>query len=142
MDIVNIGYIGGALIACICIPQLLKSLNNKHTKDASIPNFNLIDYIDIPKTSKATFTVPSSSVYGAYTMYVGDNTNFTGAYAVFSLCSSQKGWSISRLSGSEGSDGQRLHATWGDAGKIKIFQQAAGSGEGNYTYKVRLITLL
>jgi hypothetical protein len=107
-----------------------------------IPNFNLIDYIDIPKLSTATFTVPSSGVYGAYTMYVGDNTNFTGAYAVFSLSSSQNGGSISRLSGSKGSDGQRLNATWDAAGQIQIFQQVAGVGAGNYTYKVRLITLL
>jgi len=107
-----------------------------------IPGVTLVETITIPKTSTAYFTIVNTALYGNYFILAGDSTNFTGAYAIFSASSSQTGGSVTRISGSMGSDNQRLDVAWLTGEKAKIRHQPAGSGGGNYIYSVRVYSLL
>lgn len=104
----------------------------------SLDGITAFEDIIIPKTSTSEFIVTESALYGVYKMLVADLNNTNGAYSIFDLTSSGSGGSIVRSAVSKGADNQRIHATWASGAKVKIFHAGAGSGIGDYTYRVRL----
>jgi len=100
--------------------------------------------ITIPKTSTSYFFLNTcTNVYGAFFVIVSDRDNTDGAFATFSGArSSGNGGSVTRLAVAKGTDGQRIDADWEDGENMKIRHKPAGSGSGDYVYRVRVFTSL
>jgi hypothetical protein len=107
----------------------------------SIPGLSSVEDINIPKTSTANFDVTSTTTYGSYLLVVSDISG-TGACATFAVSSSGTGGSVSRISSSKGTQNQRLDAAWSSGNKVQIKHAPAGSGSGNYTYRVRIVSAI
>ena len=108
----------------------------------AIPGLSLIETIIIPKTSTSLFTVTNTQTYGLYIVMVADYTITTGANSIFLAAGSGTGGNIQRVAVNQGTDNQRISATWTTGNKIQIFHSPAGSGAGNYTYRVRIFSAL
>lgn len=109
--------------------------------DIAIPSLTCFEDITIPKTSTAYFFVNLCSMpYGAVMIYIADLYNTDGSFGVFAAARSTSVGSgaVSRLASASGEDGQRIDVDWLSGEKIKIRHRPAGSGLGNYTYRVRL----
>ena len=107
----------------------------------AIPGLSIVQDIIIPKTSTSEFVVTLSALYGSYLMLVSDISG-TGAAATFACSNAGTGVRPTRIVNSKGAEGQRISATWNSASKIAIFHDPAGSGAGNYTYRIRLLSCL
>lgn len=109
----------------------------------SIPGASVYQDIIIPKTSTGDFLVSLTLSYGAYMLLVCDtNTSVFGSSAIFACANSTQGVNPSRVISSRGNENQRINAKWSAGSGIQIFQQPAGSGGGNYTYRVRVYSCL
>lgn len=103
--------------------------------------FTTTEDIIIPKTSTADFNIVSTNTYGAYLIIIIDLNNTNGAYTIASSTSAGSGGSTTIISQSKGADNQRVGVKWTSTNKVQIYHAPAGSGGGNYTYRVRLITV-
>lgn len=113
----------------------------------STPFSPLDEEVYIPKTSTEPVFINNTNINsGSYIIFVSDPSD-VGAKSIFVGCRSAPSpnnksgsYNFSRLASSRGSELQRIDAEWVVGEKIKIFQRPAGSGEGNYTYKVRVLS--
>jgi hypothetical protein len=110
----------------------------------SIPGISVSEYIIIPQSSTALFTVTNSNIQGSYLLLIADVYNTTGTFGVFAASGNgSTTGTVSRISVAKGSSGQRINATWTAGSQIQIFQSTAfTSPSGNSTYIVRLISAL
>jgi hypothetical protein len=104
-----------------------------------IQGLSLTENIIIPKTSTSDFTINNSTLNGTYIIHVVDVAG-NGSMAIFAVSSSGTGGSVTRIASSKGSNDQRIDAIWNSGQKIKIRHKPAGSGGGNYTYQVKLLS--
>ncbi len=103
---------------------------------------NFEDFV-IAKTSTEPVTV-NTGKSGSYFILVSDTNADRGAHSVFvgtRTNASGKG-TISRLSSSRGTEEQRIDADWLEGEEFKIYHKPAGSGRGNYTYRVKIYSAL
>lgn len=109
----------------------------------NIEGLSLTEDIIIPKESVAYFSLDTSSqTYGSVFILVSDLNNTDGAFSSFVGARSTAGTgTVSRLASARGADGQRIDADWEDTEKIKLRHRPAGSGTGNYTYRVRIFSI-
>ncbi len=103
--------------------------------------FTTTEDIIIPKTSTADFDITSTNTYGAYLVVIIDLNNTNGAYTIAATTSAGSGGAATVLSQTKGADNQRIGIKWTSTNKVQIYHAPAGSGGGNYTYRVRLITV-
>jgi len=111
----------------------------------TIPGVTCYEDIVIPKTSTAYFFITScTNTYGAYLILIGDLNNTDGSFGAFiaARSTSTNNGTLTRLATAKGTDGQRIDADWLDTEKVKIRHTPAGVGAGNYTYRVRVYSVL
>jgi hypothetical protein len=109
-----------------------------------IPGLSVYEDIVIAKTSTTpAFLSITTNTSGSYLILVSD-TSSGGAHSVFvgSRSSTSNSGTISRLSSARGAEGQRIDADWLDGEEVKIYHKPAGSGGGNYTYRVRVYSAI
>lgn len=111
----------------------------------SIPGISEYQDIAIPYNSTSLFSLNLvTSTYGCFFILVGDINNTDGAMATFSVSSAGTGGSVSRLSVSKGTEGQRIQATWTTGNDVQIFHQPAASTNAQgaiLTYRCKVFSL-
>ncbi len=119
-------------------------LNDPSFGSAVFPGLPLTEDINIGKTSTTpvTLTAATTQLYGAYLIVVEDLST-TGAMATFSLSrrSGAVAGDVNRMTNSRGSDSQRINMGWPSGARPRLFHSPAGSGAGNYTYRVRTYSI-
>ncbi len=97
--------------------------------------------IVIEKTSTALVPVTTNTT-GSYIIMVSD-TDPNGAHSVFVGSKSGSGRGhVTRLSSARGTEGQSIDADWLTGEEVKIYHKPAGSGGGNYTYRVKIYSVM
>ena len=105
----------------------------------SIGGISTVEDVVIPRTSTALFNLTTSATSGAFLITVANLNMTNGAFSVFSVCSSTTGGSVSRLSTSKGSEGERINAAWSSGNLVQIFHSPAGTTVGQtFTYRCRI----
>lgn len=111
----------------------------------NIEGLSCVQDIVIAKTSTAYFFIDEcTTTYGALLIMIADLNNTDGSFGVFIAARSTAAnqGTITRLATAKGTDGQRIDADWLNGEQVKIKQSPAGVGAGNYTYRVRIYSVL
>lgn len=136
-----------ATIGMLHTSKLSTNVIEEHTSGfggINIAGMTCVEDVTIPQTSTAEFAVANcTKTYGALIMIVADKDNTDGAFSVFALASSGTGGSVTRIAASKGADNQRIDATWDSGQNVEIYHSpAAGTGTGDYVYRVRVFSAL
>lgn len=123
---------------------VVNSIESESGSPLLIPGLPLTEDIVIAKTSTTAVSLSvTTTTSGSYLILVSDTTP-GGAHSVFigSRSSTADSGTISRLSSARGAEGQRIDADWLSGEAVKIYHKPAGSGGGNYTYRVRVYSAI
>jgi hypothetical protein len=119
-------------------------LNDPSFGSTIFPGLPLTEDINIAKTSTTpvSLTSATTNLYGAYLITVEDLSN-SGAMATFAITrrSGAISGDINRMSNTRGTDNQRINMDWPSGARPRLFHNPAGSGGGNYTYRVRTYSI-